>query len=108
METTTGDLERAKRLDRLARIIRATAEAMARIPPRSLELSASTRFATQYNAIRAEALDMLPWSSLVPPEIPGDDFEQVGGVPAEVRYVELRTYVAQLRAIVDHAIDMEG
>lgn len=107
METTTEDLTRLGDLDRLLRLVRDTADAMGSASPRAMRDPPFRRFAVQYNRVRAEAARLLPGSTLLPPRVPTGRKIEAGDAPVDARYLEVRAYYAQLRAIVEHALAME-
>lgn len=91
-------------LDRLRRVVEATAEAMGSASPRAMQQPPFRRFGLQYNRIRAEALRLIPQlAGLIPPRVPTGRKTADGDAPIDARYLEVRCYLVQLGVLLTPA-----
>lgn len=86
-------------LERLRRLVEASADAMRGASPRAMRDEPGCGFLDQYDRIRAEALRLLPrLAGLIPPQASrGSEDED------HARFLEVRVYLAQLGVLLTPA-----
>ncbi|WP_165071829.1 hypothetical protein [Paludisphaera rhizosphaerae] len=91
-------------IERLKRLVEATAETLGGASPRTLKESPFRRFGRQYNKLRDETARLLPnLLGLMPSRVPVGRKAESGDTYIDARYLEMHCYLVQLGELLTPA-----